>query len=217
MLREAGSSYGENPSIRITGTAAELDEIRKMLAGTLWLSVHQGVPWSRTRYEDIPPPERDPLVPVEWRVPKPPPVGVCTARDMETVHAAIRERPKFKLLLGPDFDEEGWRSPSFYLSHLGAGGIVGSYAASARTLAGAGWECLRSRRDAAGKVWERWMLPYSGAAQGMLAEVLKNNRAAVQWRDEWKRDWNTIVEWACHNVSFGSLDVAVQRACLTVD
>lgn len=87
-----------------------------------------------------------------------------------------------------------------------------NYRIQARRLKDFGFEQMRSQRDSAGRFTEHWFLEYSGAAEGNLKlfiDKLGNNIKAQQRLD-------AIIDFLCKNVSFGSLEIAYQRAAMVI-
>jgi len=103
------------------------------------------------------------------------------------------------------------RSPSIIIQHLcGYNFSDPGYKAAADSLEMFGFECLRSRRGLSGKYWELWLLPYLRAAKDRL-------RDAIDFRTETESQVKAAVSFLCCHVSFGTLDVCVQRAAMVVD
>ncbi|OGI90408.1 hypothetical protein A2911_00245 [Candidatus Nomurabacteria bacterium RIFCSPLOWO2_01_FULL_40_15] len=113
-------------------------------------------------------------------------------------------------------------SPSFIVSSLcGYHYTPEDYRRNAELLMSYGFVCMRSQRGADGKYWEQWHLSGAWAAKGELKETIeawrrtgdKNRDLAKQTKDEIRK----IISFLCRNVSFGSLDVVVQRAAMILD
>jgi hypothetical protein len=88
-----------------------------------------------------------------------------------------------------------------------------NYRIQARRLKDFGFEQMRSQRDSAGRFTEHWFLEYSGAAEGNLKlfiDKLGNDIKAQQRLD-------AIIDFLCKNVSFGSLEIAYQRAAMVIN
>jgi len=102
-------------------------------------------------------------------------------------------------------------SPSFIIQHLcGYNWTQEYYESTAKQLEGFGFECMRSRRGIDGKFWEIWFLPGLWAAEGKFKEFLKGAKPRE------KEQIEKAIQFLCHYVSFGSLDVVAQRAAMPV-
>lgn len=101
--------------------------------------------------------------------------------------------------------------PSIIIQHLcGYGYSPSNYEWQARKLESFGFECLRSRRDKDGKFSEVWLLASLVFAKGGLEEYLD---ACPE--DELKI--NRAKSFLAHNVSFGTLDICVQKLAASID
>lgn len=217
MIRETASqrdSYGKG-SITLEGSAEAIDAIRAALIhGTCWLSVNEaGDPQRHDKFRALPDPVDDPKIPPKWYVKPVPKLGECTAQDIGRVSREIIDCKPFRYALAPEIDpDEGWHSPSFFLQHLGAMGGLGGYRQAAAKAASIGFECMRSRRGPNGNFWEVWYLPFVEHARGAL-----KGEIAQSPEKDWRKNAERITRWLCNNVSFGSLDISVQRAALVFD
>lgn len=107
------------------------------------------------------------------------------------------------------------------------------YRIEAKKLKSYGFECLRSQRATNGQFFEIWFLPGLWAARGNLqSEINGSNlmrRAAINHagkltfekpsieNSDNKKKLKRAVSFLCRHVSFGSLDVSVQRAAMMID
>lgn len=99
--------------------------------------------------------------------------------------------------------------PSIIIQHLcGYDYTPEKYRQEAARLKSYGFEIMRSRRDDKGGFWELWYLPGLWCAKGDLAKALTKQGA---------KRLDQAVSFLCHRASFGTLDVCVQRAAMTVD
>lgn len=198
MREVSSSSRGQTHTIEIEGTADEIDLIRGMLNGQHWLLGESGD--GDQRYMHVhqariapPLPEEDPPIPTLFTLLDP--------KDPRIVDD-IPQQPM------------GLSLPAILIQHLcGYSRSPENYTYQAITLRQAGFECLRSRRGLDGRFWEVWMLPYLESAQGELRDVLQDLPRAAPTEDKVRR----AVSWLCANVSFGTLDVTVQRAAAVYD
>lgn len=103
------------------------------------------------------------------------------------------------------------RYPSVIIQHLcGYGYTSERYKACAQQLESYGFECLRSRRGNDGKFWEIWMLLGPWSAKGELGEAVKRNNKK-------KDELEVVIKFLCKNVSFGSLDIMIQKAAMVIE
>lgn len=141
----------------------------------------------------------------------------ATDESMHPFWQPSTETRGVQLELFPLFGEDGQpghhNSPSFTIQSLcGYNYTPNNYRIQAECLASFGFQCLRSQRDPlTGQFWEIWYLPGAWAASGRLREAiadsgLKDGAEKVRF----------IVTFLCRNVQFGTLDVAVQRAAMTI-
>jgi hypothetical protein len=124
-----------------------------------------------------------------------------------------------ELIFDPDTRHD---SPSFMVKHLcGYHYTHKGYLRNAQILESYGFVCMRSPRGNDGRFWETWYLPGAWAAKGKLKRMVENKQHegdkkqdhAVKKKDETKR----VISFLCSNVSFGQLDVVVQRAAMIMD
>lgn len=158
-----------------------------------------------------------------------------------TESGRLKEAPRFKPLPGPADDLEMmpyWRRSEFPLdgrlqvstydperfkNNYGAGIHLSSlcghyftpenYNRESGKLISWGFQCMRSRRGTDGGYWETWYLSGTHAAKGELENVVK----AVKMKklnDSNRAELDAVVAYLCQHVSFGSMDIVVQRAAM---
>ncbi len=186
-----------NGEIGLRGLAdGEIEKIQSMVNGNAWLKVVEGRIETCPTRQPLPSPAEDTEMIPFWRHPLP------------------EEKPvQMKLFKSPYGSELDWPpfSPSIIISHLcGYYYTPEKYIQQAKQLESFGFECLRSRRGEDGKYWETWLLPSFWMAKGDLKEHLD----AI--KDE-KEKLDKAVSFLCRHASFGTLDVMVQRAAMTID
>jgi hypothetical protein len=197
-MREAGSRRdGDRSQITIEGTEAEIDALRALMAKTCWLSVDLKGALVRGELVKAPPePADDPYLPPTWQKTD------CEWRR-QTAELISHIDPK-----------EGWHHPSYLVQSLcGYGWTLERYRDEVYKMQSIGFECLRSRRKADGRFWEAWILPFASAAKGPLKDIID----ALPKDRKWFQETESIVKWMCRNASFGTLDVMIQRAAMTMD
>lgn len=107
-------------------------------------------------------------------------------------------------------------SPSFFISHLcGYNYTPENYKLQASRLKSYGFVEMRSERGDDGKFWNNWFLPGVWLAQGELKEMVDKLKADPVLNNEQRTD--RVVQFLCHNVQFGTLDLVVQRAAMVLD
>ncbi len=184
----------KNGSVELEGlTNIELVIIRGMIAGGQWVTIKDGRLRSRAMYERLPLPVPDKELLPFWSNPESEQSGKSQIQ-MEF------------------FSQAQYQShcPSFYIQGLhGHGYNPEEYRRQAATLESYGFECLRSRRTHDGGYSEIWYLPGLEHAQGALKETAPDPKSEKAVED--------AVNFLSRNVSFGSLDVSVQRAAATPD
>jgi hypothetical protein len=103
-------------------------------------------------------------------------------------------------------------SPSILIQHLcGYNYTPEFYASTARQLESYGFNCMRSKRANDGMYWEIWFLPGLWAATGDFATEL--NRIKGNGRQPIKM----ALKFLGRKVSFGTLDVSIQRMAMSID
>ena len=171
----------------------EAEVMEAFVLGTCWIrTTKEGRLESKPRFEELPAPGKDPKLPPSWLPPEDlPPFLIAPV-------APLPEEP----------DPKG-HVPSLIVQHL-LGYNAGKYEVEALKLQAYGFECLRSRRGRNGKMWELWFLPSLSLAQGPLEDAL---HGAVETTEQIR----VAVNFLCDNVSFGTLDVAYQRAAMVME
>lgn len=102
-----------------------------------------------------------------------------------------------------------YSSPSIIIQHLcGYNYSPENYKFQTERLESYGFECLRSRRGANGRFSEMWNLYSLWHAKGGLEEALQGIDQSS------KKGLDRAIEFLCSNCSFGTLDVAFQRAAM---
>lgn len=108
-------------------------------------------------------------------------------------------------------------SPSIIISSLcGYNYTPEFYKKTAEQLESYGFECMRSRRGNDGKFGEIWVLSGPWAAKGELGEVVRKNQSRKSKKKK-KDELKIVIRFLCNKVSFGSLDVMIQKAAMVTD
>ena len=159
------------------------------LAGANWIRVVGGELEYISSYKPLPDPIKDEDMLPFWRHPSP--------GEKESAHTLF------------DFDKlEDHSSPGISISHLcGYYYTPESYQMYGERLQSYGFEIMRSRRGSDAKYWEKWWLPGLWCAEGDLAEAIgkeQNDKKALK----------RAVDFLAKNISFGTLDVSVQRLAM---
>jgi len=173
-------------------TKQEKERLEGTLHGQWWVTANGDgrLHFSPTR-EPIPPPTADESMMPFW--------SPCDTRKTRLQMELLDPRQTW-----PPF------SPSIMIQSLcGYGYTSEGYRYQAERLESWGFFCLRSRRDDDGKFWEIWFLPGLWFAKGELREICPDTNATGAL--------DKAVSFLCRNASFGSLDVVVQRAAMTID
>ena len=194
------SSYGQG-EIKITGVRS--DEMEKIEA-----SIRGGHHWIRRgknghlefvpSYEELPKPTEDREMLPFWRRKK-----------------MIGHHVQFKLFDHTQRPDEYSRysHPSIIIQHLcGYSYSEENYKRNAERLESFGFICFRSRRDDGGKFWEMWCLLSTCFAKGDLKEEINKSK----YKNE-KLKIKVAVSFLARAVSFGTLDVSVQRLAACVE
>lgn len=184
-------SYGQGrATLRLND--AQIEQIQGVVLGHAWFTVEKDVPVFQSKHRPLP--EVKPDLHIE------PYFG-----------AGQRWVPR-------EFSkaEHAW-SPHFDLAHLGAGydgpdRPQDVYEREARKVESWGFYCLRSRRGPGGRYWEIWRLNGYWSAENELARFCKQTEK-LSCEDRIR----AVVDWLCRNVRFGTLDVSIQRAALTIE
>lgn len=102
---------------------------------------------------------------------------------------------------------------SITIQHLcGYGYTPENYAYNAELLESYGFACLRSRRGNDGQFWEVWYLPGVWSARGRLKEAVFDSG-----QKDPKQKTAAAMEYIRRTVSFGTLDLSVQRLAQVID
>lgn len=110
--------------------------------------------------------------------------------------------------------KEGYSPAIFIQSLCGYNYTPATYRHDAAVLEEYGFICMRSRRSEDGRYWEIWYLPGLWAAKGRLKEALGAERASEKKKLE--RAFDFFHSRKCQ-VTFGTLDVTVQRMAMEMD
>lgn len=202
MLREYGSQSNkanQTAEITLKGTMTEINDVRRMMAGEVYLySEHSEYDnrlsfQSHPRFQPLPDPVTDPIIAPHWSM------------QYDRPHK-VQEFPS-------TLKADGHFSASYNVSHLcGYHWSPDQYEKAAKKLESFGFECLRSKRGRDGKYWEVWHLPGLFMAKGALKEFESEVRGK-----EWDIEARLVARFIADRVSFGSLDVSVQRMAMVID
>ncbi len=218
---------GRGQNISICGLdSAELEVMRGAMHGHHWITCKDGRIQHVPTYEPLPNPVADDMMLPFWRRP------------------LQGEGAQYNLF--PFEQVPAWASPSITIGSLcGYNYSAENYRYQARSLMRWGFICLRSQRDASGEYWENWYLPGLWAAKEELKFVIEaldayaldantareflRETASSKMEVKQKKDRNlndkerqretldTAVRFLCNRVQFGTLDISVQRAAMSVD
>lgn len=114
-------------------------------------------------------------------------------------------------------DGEKYFFPKIIIQHLcGYNYTPENYIEQAERLERFGFECLRSRRDDNERFWEMWCLFGLFSAEGELKEFLDEKETKFSKFMDFKDTelLKSAIEFLCETVSFGALDIAIQRAAM---
>jgi hypothetical protein len=176
-----------------------VDKVEGVSYGQYWMTVSDGsLVFKRTR-EKLPDPAADEEMLPFWR----------RRSDTESHLQEVL------------FDKEciGHSSPSIYIGSLcGYDYTPEDYRENASRLESYGFVCMRSQRGDDGKFWETWFLPLF-LAQGALKETLEAipQKSGEDPSEKRRTSLDRAVSFLCRSVSFGTLDVVVQRAAAVID
>lgn len=173
-------------------TEEEVENIEGMVHNHFWVSVsNDGRLEVVRRKEKLPSPTEDEDMLPFWRQATP------GTQQLQLFNVKVDE----------------YSSPSIIIQYLcGYNYSPENYKFQAQKLESYGFECMRSRRGNDATYWELWFLPSVWSAKGALWETIKkfetnNNKKKLQ----------EAISFLCHNVLFGTLDIAFQRAAMTMD
>lgn len=195
------SSHMDGGTLTLSGIPKEsFEQVEGMIHGHQWMLVENGLPRFSPARSPLPDPRDDDELLPYWQ------------QDTQRQYT----------LRGLNFDtKRRYDTPSFMVSHLcGYHYTPEKYREQAALLESYGFVCMRSRRGADGCFWESWYLPGAWAAKGALEERLAEVRApgsVIERAESVRRETDAVVSFLCRNASFGSLDVVVQRAAMSID
>jgi len=174
-------------------TAREKEYIEGMVNNNFWVTVTDGRLEMIPRREELPAPAKDETLAPFW-MPENPPQG------------------KQVKLFEVDMHEHS--VPSICIKHLcGYYFTLENYKIQTELLESFGFSCLRSRRGIDGLFDEVWLLPSIWFAEGELKEVLTYPE---DLRCNVKKGIDAAVSFLCRKTSFGTLDIAFQRASMPI-
>jgi hypothetical protein len=181
-------AVSSNDSISLVGTPDEIEKMRKMMLGTAWMTVTEGVVKVSESFKEAPEPVSDPMIPPHWQT---------SFGSLPAAHAPA-------LMNHVPEDMTMWGSPSFFLRHL-------IHTRDVETVQSWGFEVMRSRRGEDGKFWEVWYLPGDWAAKNDLKKFIETIPRTTDWENKSMK----IIHWIAERVIFGSYDVVIQRMALS--
>ncbi len=185
------TSWGRD-SMTISGILEEDQErvTACLQAGAYWIRVRDGKLEIVESWEKLPDPINDEKMLPFWRKPT----------EAETTQLEL-----FEMGMVGEHD-----SPSISIQHLcGYDYSPENYRMQTEKLESYGFECLRSRRGLDGKYWEVWFLSGLWAAKGDLKEKIGSHKG--------KNALKTATSFLGQHVSFGTLDVSVQRLAMVIE
>lgn len=196
------SSHMAGGTLTLSGIPEELfEKVEGVINGHQWMLVENGVPRFASARAPLPDPRVDDELLPYWQ------------SDVQ------RQYRLEGLVFGNE--ERGYHSPSFMVSHLcGYHYTPEKYREQAELLESYGFVCMRSRRGDDGQFWEIWYLPGAWAAKGALKERVTEVRTLAtvdNLAKSTRRETDAVVAFLCRNASFGSLDVVIQRAAMSVE
>lgn len=192
-----GADYGNERRVMVGGlTEDEQQKLEGVItAGNYWVKRNED---GRLRFVPAHEPLPDPI------------------KDEEMLPFWRRFDPRKPGLQTTLFDEErltGFCSPSIIIGSLcGYNYTPEKYKEEAERLESYGFSCMRSERGDDGRYWEHWSLCGLFSARGDLKDVL----VRFERRND-KVKLEAAIEFLRHNVSFGTLDVCVQRLAMVMD
>jgi hypothetical protein len=185
------SRRGDENEITFSGlTEEEVERLRGWPIGHWWVKVEDGrLSFGSARNAPPGPADDEEMMPF-WR-----------ERDSEQPAQLRLFEDDADLLMCPSFQIQsvcGYDyTPEFYFNEV-------------RKLERYGFVCLRSRRDDSGRFYEIWHLPGCWLAKGELAEAVSGFKTSEE-------KTKAVIRFLCENVSFGTLDVGVQRAAMRIN
>lgn len=195
------SGYSQN-SVQITGlTRDEVDHLIKAFRGLSWFSVEGGRLQTSSRFAPLPDPVRDEEMIPFWR-------------QYSNTQAQGEFFPKVFEDMSPDVVF----SPHITIQSLcGYNYTPENYARESTKLLSYGFRQIRSQRGEDGGYWELWYLPGVWCAKGDLKDVVERTAQGLKpsggfhIRQDDKECFEAAVDFLRRNISFGTLDVSVQR------
>ncbi len=185
--------------VRVEGLSRDSEErmMASLRAGAYWIRVVDGKLEFVPIWKELPGPTEDVEMMPFWRLPtKEEKVSVPKLFDLEPLPPNSSPSISIQSLCGYNYSEENYR-------------------ANAARLESFGFHCLRSRRGSNAQFWEIWYLPGLWSAKGELKDFVDSERERGK-KDE-PRLTQAVIDFLCRNVSFGTLDVSVQRAAMVID
>lgn len=171
-------------------TEAEQEIFKGMTYNHYWVTIVEGRLVMVRRREEVPGPAEDEEMHPFWQRPVP------GSKQLQLFDVKMSE---------PEF-------PRIIIQYLcGYGYTPEKYKYQVQLLESYGFECLRSRRGDDALFTEMWVLPGLWAAKGNLEEALKGFDLTS------KKAMKAATDFLCQNASFGTLDVAFQRAAMVLD
>lgn len=188
------SAYG-NDHITISGISTEDRERVEgcLKSGAYWLRVCDGKLEIVPSWEQLPDPVQDEEMLPFWR---------------KQTKSEVRQNQPRLFEIERLYEHS---SPSISIQHLcGYGYSPERYKTYATKLESYGFECMRSRRGLDGKYWEIWFLPGLWSAKGELKNVIDSPPSK-------KEALQVALDFLARNISFGTLDVSVQRLAAVLE
>lgn len=198
------SSYGgPKDAKRITIEALtdeEHDNLIAMMAGVKWVTQHVGRLVGADALKKPPDPIEDEAMLPFWREHQHQQLPLVRVKEMCSAEAIFSPRFYLEAVCGYDYSKE-------------------NYTQECKKLEAYGFIQMRSRRGPDGKYWELWHLPGVWHANGALRDVIdrleKDKGEPLTVRD--KKAVDAIRDFLCRNTRFGSLEVSIQCACMTIE
>lgn len=198
-------SHGENSAVEIGNlTVEEAKHAEGLINGQNWMSVENGRPIFRGKFAELPDPIQDENMLPFWRKVTP-----------EEGHLQQE-------IFDPEMAEFPFAAHIVIQSLCGYGYTPENYRRESEKLASYGFVQMRSRRENDGRYWEIWFLPGTYAAKGDLEEVIKAAKHDAQMKrldhkKDTKASLDAAIEFLRRHVSFGSLEVSVQKLAMVLD
>jgi hypothetical protein len=202
------SSGRSSNSIEITGlTQEEADQLLSAVRGLSWFKVEEGRLKANPCHLPLPDPIHDEHMLPFWRQ-----------------FSNIQAQGEFLEKMFEDMSDDVIYMPHFTIQSLcGYNYTQENYAQESEKLLSYGFIQTRSKRGEDGHYWELWYLPGVWCVKGDLKEVVDGITAkAKTWEDPHgkrkdKECFNAVLEFLRRNISFGTLDISIQRLCMVMD